>query len=60
MSCPICQRAAVPDYRPFCSRRCADIDLGNWLKGSYALPADTPEDFENNKEDAPSPEQKPH
>lgn len=27
-------------YRPFCSKRCADIDLGNWLNGSYAIPAE--------------------
>lgn len=38
MSCPICQKEADPKYRPFCSRRCADVDLGRWLKGSYAIP----------------------
>ncbi len=27
-------------YKPFCSKRCADIDLGNWLNGSYAIPAE--------------------
>jgi endogenous inhibitor of DNA gyrase (YacG/DUF329 family) len=42
--CPICKRPiaegeAAKRYRPFCSRRCADIDLGRWLKGSYAIPA---------------------
>jgi len=40
MSCPICDKAADPRYRPFCSRRCADVDLGRWLKGSYAIPSD--------------------
>ena len=39
MSCPICGRDADPRYRPFCSRRCADVDLGKWLTGGYALPA---------------------
>ncbi|MDN5788977.1 DNA gyrase inhibitor YacG [Pseudorhodobacter sp.] len=39
MSCPICARDSDPKYRPFCSRRCADIDLGKWLSGSYAIPA---------------------
>jgi endogenous inhibitor of DNA gyrase (YacG/DUF329 family) len=29
-------------HRPFCSRRCADIDLGRWLKGVYAIPTDEP------------------
>ena len=40
MSCPICAKDADAKYRPFCSRRCADIDLGKWLTGSYAIPAD--------------------
>lgn len=39
MSCPICARPADPAYRPFCSRRCADVDLAHWLRGSYAVPA---------------------
>lgn len=38
MACPICAKTAVFAYRPFCSRRCADVDLGRWLRGSYALP----------------------
>ncbi len=43
--CPICDRLVLPDYRPFCSRRCADIDLAKWLTGGYAIPADEmPED----------------
>jgi endogenous inhibitor of DNA gyrase (YacG/DUF329 family) len=37
-ACPICQRPADPAYRPFCSRRCADLDLGRWLTGAYKLP----------------------
>lgn len=36
--CPICGKPQVPDHRPFCSKRCADIDLGRWLKGQYAVP----------------------
>jgi len=36
--CPVCQRPTMPRYRPFCSRRCADVDLGRWLTGSYAVP----------------------
>jgi endogenous inhibitor of DNA gyrase (YacG/DUF329 family) len=42
--CPICARPADPAYRPFCSRRCADVDLARWLNGSYAIPADAAED----------------
>ncbi len=40
MTCPICDRPTDAAYRPFCSRRCADIDLGRWLTGSYAIPAE--------------------
>lgn len=46
MSCPICQKKPVLAYRPFCSRRCADVDLGRWMKGVYAIPSNTPEDLE--------------
>lgn len=38
MSCPICAKPTDPQYRPFCSRRCADVDLGRWLKESYVIP----------------------
>jgi endogenous inhibitor of DNA gyrase (YacG/DUF329 family) len=38
MSCPICAKDTDAKYRPFCSRRCADVDLGKWLTGSYAIP----------------------
>jgi len=49
--CPICERPAHERYRPFCSRRCADIDLGRWLKGGYRIPtAETPGNAE--REDA--------
>jgi endogenous inhibitor of DNA gyrase (YacG/DUF329 family) len=37
--CPICGKPAKPDARPFCSRRCADVDLQRWLSGRYAIPA---------------------
>jgi len=40
--CPICGKPPVEDYTPFCSKRCADIDLGRWLGGRYSLPTDEP------------------
>jgi len=40
MTCTICGKPAVTQYRPFCSRRCADVDLGRWLTGGYAIPAE--------------------
>jgi endogenous inhibitor of DNA gyrase (YacG/DUF329 family) len=43
--CPICARPAVEEFRPFCSRRCADVDLGRWLTGQYRIPI-TPEETE--------------
>ncbi|MBQ4471891.1 MAG: DNA gyrase inhibitor YacG [Alphaproteobacteria bacterium] len=35
--CPICGKQAVLEYQPFCSKKCADIDLGRWLKGTYVV-----------------------
>jgi endogenous inhibitor of DNA gyrase (YacG/DUF329 family) len=36
--CPICKdQPPVPAFRPFCSKRCADVDLSRWLSGSYAI-----------------------
>ena len=37
--CPICDVAADAEYEPFCSKRCADVDLHRWLSGGYAIPA---------------------
>lgn len=36
--CPICGKPTDPATRPFCSKRCADIDLHRWLNGRYAIP----------------------
>ena len=44
MTCPICDRETDPKYRPFCSRRCSDVDLARWLNGSYAIPAEAIDD----------------
>jgi uncharacterized protein len=38
--CPICDKPRRQRYAPFCSKRCADIDLHRWLKGSYVIPGD--------------------
>jgi endogenous inhibitor of DNA gyrase (YacG/DUF329 family) len=47
--CSICGKPAVMRYNPFCSRRCADVDLGRWLSGSYAVPS-APEETEDDDE----------
>ncbi len=39
-SCPICGKPAVEKFRPFCSRRCANVDLNRWLSGVYAVVKD--------------------
>lgn len=44
MSCPICEKETDPKFRPFCSKRCADLDLARWLGGRYAIPTDETED----------------
>jgi uncharacterized protein len=36
--CPICNRPAAEQLRPFCSPRCRDVDLHRWLSGSYIIP----------------------
>jgi endogenous inhibitor of DNA gyrase (YacG/DUF329 family) len=40
--CPICGKRSVPRHQPFCSGRCADIDLGRWLKGVYHVETEEP------------------
>ena len=36
--CPICRAPVVHDFRPFCSRRCTDVDLNRWFTGVYSVP----------------------
>ena len=43
--CAICGKPAVQRFKPFCSARCADIDLGRWLKGSYVIPGEPVEEI---------------
>lgn len=38
MACPICGDDTQSDVRPFCSRRCKDVDLARWVRGDYAIP----------------------
>tara|TARA_R110002072_G_scaffold46242_10_gene128195 strand:+ start:767 stop:958 length:192 start_codon:yes stop_codon:yes gene_type:complete len=61
--CPICGGVAVAKHRPFCSGRCADVDLAKWLNGSYAAPSHDPDDIEaaiDAAEAAQDESQKPH
>lgn len=51
--CPICDRPSTEKYRPFCSARCADVDLHRWLGGQYAIPAVELDDPEDGDAEAP-------
>ena len=44
--CPICAKPTEADYKPFCSKRCADVDLGKWLDGGYAIPSEEVSGFD--------------
>ena len=53
-ACPICKADTVDAWRPFCSKRCADVDLGRWIKGAYAI-ASTEEDSADEADLAAAP-----
>ncbi|MDE0970418.1 MAG: DNA gyrase inhibitor YacG [Octadecabacter sp.] len=47
MACPICDKKTIAEFRPFCSRRCGNLDLGKWLDGGYAIPSTDPDDLDD-------------
>jgi endogenous inhibitor of DNA gyrase (YacG/DUF329 family) len=42
--CPICGKPQADRFRPFCSQRCAEVDLHRWLSGAYAIPGSAEDD----------------
>lgn len=60
MSCPICGKESRHRFRPFCSKRCADVDLARWMRGDYAAPSRDPEDAERAAEELDQADPKPH
>jgi endogenous inhibitor of DNA gyrase (YacG/DUF329 family) len=50
-SCPICGKPSVPEFQPFCTRRCANVDLNRWLGGVYAVPVKDDEDEDGARKD---------
>ena len=53
--CPVCGNVRTKKHRPFCSGRCADVDLGRWFTGAYAMPTeDLPDEFDAGMEDGRS------
>ncbi len=53
--CPICGKSAVEKFQPFCSKRCADVDLHRWLSGVYAVPGKEEEE----EDGAPKSDEQP-
>lgn len=51
--CPICGKPSVEATKPFCSKRCADIDLSRWLKGVYAIPGSENDEADPTDQDDP-------
>ena len=47
--CPICGKPSVHEFRPFCRKRCADVDLNRWLSGVYAVPVTEAADEDGEK-----------
>jgi endogenous inhibitor of DNA gyrase (YacG/DUF329 family) len=47
--CPICRKPAVQAFRPFCSKRCADVDLNRWFTGSYVVAGKAEEDEDGSR-----------
>jgi endogenous inhibitor of DNA gyrase (YacG/DUF329 family) len=48
-TCPTCGKPVVDEFKPFCSRRCADVDLNRWLSGVYAIPVKEDDDEDGDK-----------
>ena len=49
--CVICGKPQDEKYKPFCSKRCADVDLNRWLSGTYAIPAVESEGTDQDEDD---------
>jgi endogenous inhibitor of DNA gyrase (YacG/DUF329 family) len=49
--CPICGKPAVQAFRPFCSKRCADVDLHRWFSGVYAVPVTEDEEEDERRDE---------
>jgi endogenous inhibitor of DNA gyrase (YacG/DUF329 family) len=56
--CSICGAPSTERYRPFCTKRCADIDLSRWLGGRYAIAGGNSDADEDGDEASPGPERK--
>jgi endogenous inhibitor of DNA gyrase (YacG/DUF329 family) len=48
--CPVCGKPQDKAFRPFCSKRCADVDLARWFRGDYAVPGEPARDPEDGQD----------
>lgn len=51
--CPICRKSTVLRFRPFCSKRCADIDLAKWFGGEYRVETEETPDSDGATDEKP-------
>jgi uncharacterized protein len=58
--CPICGKPADAMLRPFCSKRCADVDLHRWLAGVYVVPVTPDEEEDERREETDERNEPPH
>jgi uncharacterized protein len=54
-ACPICGKPAAETFKPFCSKRCADVDLHRWLSGVYAVPVTEDEEEDERRDESGEP-----
>ena len=52
--CPICRKPSSQAFFPFCSARCADVDLNRWLSGRYVIPGRVASEEADDDEDSPA------
>lgn len=58
--CPICGKPREATFKPFCSKRCADVDLSRWLGGRYAIPAQEEDEGDGVSSSEITPPARPH
>ena len=54
-ACPICGKPVAQNFKPFCSKRCADVDLNRWLSGVYAVPVTADEEEDELRDESSNP-----
>ena len=54
-ACPICGKPVAAAFKPFCSKRCTDVDLNRWLSGVYAVPVTEDEEEDEFRDESERP-----